>query len=140
MDTDQALAFAAQHRLGILVTLRPDGRPQTSNIVHAVDGDRVRVSLTDGRVKTRNVRNDGRVLLHVTTSDGSSWAALEGTAELSPVTTRPGDDAGQALRALYTAISGQEHPDWDEYDQAMVDEHRLVLTLRVTHGYGGGAG
>lgn len=140
MDTEQALTFAARHRLGILVTLHPDGRPQTSNIVYAVDGYRVRVSLTDGRVKTRSLRGDPRALLHVSTPDGSSWAALEGSAELSPVTTEPGDEAARALRDLYTTISGQEHPDWDDYDRAMIQERRVVLTLTVTHGYGGGAG
>lgn len=70
----------------------------------------------------------------------SAWAALEATAELSPVTTRPGDATGQALAELYTAIAGTEHPDWDEYFRAMVNERRLLLTLTVSHGYGGGAG
>lgn len=140
MHTAAALALAARQRLGILVTLHSDGRPQTSNVVYAVDGDRMRVSLTDGRVKTRNVRSDPRALMHVSTPDGSSWAALEGSVELSAVTTQPGDDAGRALRELYTAIAGQDHPDWDDYDRAMVEERRLVLTLTVSHGYGGGAG
>jgi len=44
------------------------------------------------------------------------------------------------LPALSHDIAGQEHPDWDEYYRAMVDERRLLLTLTVTHGYGGRAG
>ena len=72
--------------------------------------------------------------------DLSAWAALEGTAELSPVATAPGDETGRALAELYVEVAGGEHPDWDESDRAMVDERRLLLTIAVTHGYGGGAG
>ncbi len=73
--------------------------------------------------------------MHVSTPDMSAWAAVEGTAELSPV-----DETGQALAELYVEIAGSEHPDWDEYHRAMVDERRMLLTITVTHGYGGGAG
>jgi PPOX class probable F420-dependent enzyme len=139
MDIDKAVDFAGGQRVGILVTLRADGRPHTSNVVYAVDGHQVRVSLTDDRVKTRNLRGDPRTVLHVSTLDGSGWVALEGTGELSAVTTEPGDATGRALAALYTAIAGQDHPDWDDYFQAMVEEHRLVLTITVTRAYGGGA-
>jgi PPOX class probable F420-dependent enzyme len=137
---EEALALVAGQRLGVLVTLKRDGRPQTSNVVYAVRGREVRVSLTEDRAKTRNLRRDPRATLHVSTPDGSSWAAVEGDAELSPGTMTPGDETGRALAELYVDIAGSEHPDWETYHRAMVDERRLVLTVRVTHGYGGGAG
>jgi PPOX class probable F420-dependent enzyme len=140
VTVEEALALVAGQRLGVLVTLRRSGRPQTSNVVYAVRGDQVLVSLTEDRAKTRNLQRDPRATLHVSTPDGSAWAAVEATAELSPVTTTPGDSTGQALAELYTAIAGSEHPDWDDYYRAMVDERRLLLTLTVTHGYGGKAG
>lgn len=140
MTLDEALAFVARHRLGVLVTLRQDGRPQTSNVVYALNGRQVRVSVTDGRAKTRNLRRDPRAALHVSSPDGSAWAAVEGDAALSPVTTSPGDEIGRALGDLYLAIAGSEHPDRDEFHRAMVEERRLLLTLSVTHGYGGGGG
>jgi PPOX class probable F420-dependent enzyme len=140
MTLEEALALVGRQRLGVLVTLRRNGRPQTSNVVYAVRDQQVLVSLTEGRAKTRNLQRDPRATLHVSTPDMSAWAALEGTADLSPVTTSPGDATGRALAGLYTAIAGSEHPDWDEYLRAMVDERRLLLTLTVTHGYGGGAG
>ena len=140
MELDEALALAAGQRTGVLVTLRANGRPQTSNVVYAVRDATIRVSVTQDRAKTRNLRRDPRATLHVSTPDLSAWAALEGTAELSPVTTAPGDETGRALAELYVEIAGGEHPDWDEYHRAMVDERRLLLTIAVTHGYGGGAG
>lgn len=140
MTTEQALALVAGQRLGVLVTLRRDGRPQTSNVVYAVVDGQVRVSVTEDRAKTRNLRRDPRVTLHVSTPDGSAWAAVSGDAELSPTSTTSGDATGRALGELYVAISGSEHPDWDDYHRAMVRERRLLLAFTVTHGYGGGAG
>ena len=140
MTLQQALELVAAQRLGVLVTLRRAGRPQTSNVVYAVTGQQIRVSVTQDRAKTRNLQRDPRAALHVSTPDGSAWAAVEGEAVLSPVTTTPGDATGRALAELYVAISGSEHPDWDDYHRAMVDERRLVVTISVTHGYGGGAG
>lgn len=140
MTLQEALELVAAQRLGVLVTLRRDGRPQTSNVVYAVTGQQIRVSVTKDRAKTRNLQRDPRAALHVSTPDGSAWAAVEGEAALSPVTTTPGDATGLALAELYVAISGSEHPDWDDYHRAMVDERRLVVTIAVTHGYGGGAG
>lgn len=140
MRFEQALALVAGQRLGVLVTLRGNGRPQTSNVVYAVRDGQVRVSLTEDRAKTKNLRRDPRATLHVSTADGSAWAAVEGTAELSAVTTTPGDQVGRALAELYVDIGGSAHRDWDAYYRAMVDERRLLLTLSLTHGYGGGAG
>jgi PPOX class probable F420-dependent enzyme len=139
MTPEDALALVARQRLGVLVTLRRNGWPQTSNVVYAVRDQRIQISLTEDRAKTRNLRRDPRATLHVSSADGAAWAAVEGTAELSPVTVEPGDETGRALAELYREISGNEHPDWAEYYQAMVDERRLLLTLVVTHGYGGGA-
>jgi hypothetical protein len=36
---------------------------------------------------------------------------------------------------LYRNIAG-EHPDWDDYRQAMVTDRRVVLTLPIAHVYG----
>ncbi len=140
MGLQEALTLVEAHKPGVLITLRHDGRPQSSNVVYAVSGRQIRISVTEDRAKTRNLRRDPRAALHVSTPDGSAWAAVEGLTTLSPVSATPGDETGRALAQLYVAISGSEHPDWDEYHRAMVPERRLVVTLDVTHGYGGRAG
>lgn len=140
MELQDALTLVEARKLGVLITLRRDGRPQSSNVVYAVSGRQIRISVTEDRAKTRNLRRDPRAALHVSTADGSAWAAVEGLAELSPVSTTPGDETGRALAQLYVAIAGSEHPDWDDYHRAMVAERRLMLTIDITHGYGGRAG
>jgi PPOX class probable F420-dependent enzyme len=136
MKLDDALAFARTNRWGVLATIRRDGRPQLSNIGYAVGDDGiVRISVTDGRAKTANVRRDRRAGLHVTSDDFFAYAVLDGQAELSDVAADPNDATVEELIELYRALQG-EHPDWDEYRRAMVDDRRLVLRLRVSHAYG----
>lgn len=136
-DESALLDLIGSARLSVLVTLKRDGRPQLSNVVHGFDSATrtVSVSVTDGRAKTRNLRRDPRVSLHVSSPDGWSYAVAEGTAELTPVAADPADDTVQALVALYRTLSG-EHPDWDDYRAAMVAEGRLVVRFVVERVYG----
>lgn len=136
MDLGAALDAARRRHQGVLVTLRRDGRPQLSNIVYAVDdGGTVRISVTDDRAKTRNLRRDPRSTLYVPGDSFWSYLVLDGTADLSPVAQAPDDPTVEELVDLYRSISG-EHPDWAEYRSVMADERRLVVRLRVERAYG----
>ncbi|HEX4866139.1 MAG TPA: PPOX class F420-dependent oxidoreductase [Acidimicrobiales bacterium] len=136
MDLATALGFARNHRRGVLVTLKRDGRPQLSNIVYAVGDDGVvRVSITADRAKYQNLVRDPRGSLHVTQDDFWAYVVLEGDVDLSEVASAPDDATVDELVELYRSLSG-EHPDWDEYRAAMVRDRRLVARLRPTHAYG----
>ncbi|MEM9132753.1 MAG: PPOX class F420-dependent oxidoreductase [Actinomycetota bacterium] len=126
MDMDAALEWASARTDAVLITIRRDGRPQSSDIsYHLADGV-FDISVTESRAKTANMRRDPRVVLHLT--DRSSWSYLsfDGTVELTPATTVPDDATADALVAYYRAVAGEEHPDWDEYRAAMVAEGRLL--------------
>ncbi|MEJ7628012.1 MAG: PPOX class F420-dependent oxidoreductase [Nocardioidaceae bacterium] len=132
------VALAASHDLGVLTTLKRDGRPQLSAVNYTFDPDSrtARVSITDDRAKTRNLRRDPRASLFVSSEDGWSYAVLEADAELSPVALEPHDATVEALIETYRAVRGSDHPDWDDYRHAMVADKRVLLTLHVTHVYG----
>ena len=132
MDLDTALAWASERTDAVLITIRRDGRPQSSDISYALNDGVFTISVTDGRAKTTNMRRDPRVVLHLT--DRSSWSYLsfDGTVELSPVTTEPGDGTSDALVAYYEQVAGKAHPDWDEYRAAMIDEQRLLVRFTPT--------
>ncbi|MHC3450351.1 TIGR03618 family F420-dependent PPOX class oxidoreductase [Streptomyces prasinus] len=137
-DTQRALLeLLGDEDGGVLVTLKQDGRPQLSNVNHAYDPDErlIRVSITDDRAKTRNLRRDPRASYHVTTADRWAYTVAEGTADLSPVAADPHDGTVEELVRLYRDVNG-EHPDWDDYRAAMVRDRRLVLRLRVERAYG----
>ncbi|BBY02132.1 PPOX class F420-dependent enzyme [Mycobacterium seoulense] len=137
MFDDKLLAVISGNSLGVLATIKRDGRPQLSNVSYHFDPRdlAVRVSITEPRAKTRNLRRDPRASILVDADDGWSYAVAEGTAILTPPAAAPGDDTVEALIALYRNIAG-EHPDWDEYRQAMVTDRRVVLTLPIAHVYG----
>jgi PPOX class probable F420-dependent enzyme len=136
LTLDQASAFADQHSHGVLVTLRRDGRPQLSNIVYVPGpGHTARISVTDNRAKTANLRRDPRASLHVTSDDFWSYAVLDGTVALSPVATSTDDPVVEELIEMYRSTQG-DHPDWDEFRRAMVAQGRIVATLTATHAYG----
>jgi PPOX class probable F420-dependent enzyme len=138
MAVDPALAdLFAQQRGGSLITLKRDGRPQASVVTHTFDPDALtlRVSITETRAKTRNLRRDPRASYMVTTSDLRAYAVGEGTAHLTPPASDPHDTTVDALVDVYRTIAG-EHPDWDEYRAAMVADQRVVLTLPFDRIYG----
>lgn len=132
MDISTALSWAAERKHATLITIRSDGRPQSSDIVYVVDGGDVLISVTDDRAKTRNMRRDQRVVLHISEPASWSYLAFDGTVDLSATTTDTGDSTSDALVAYYEAIAGAPHPDWAEYRQAMVDEHRLIARFTPT--------
>ena len=132
MELSAAIGWAADRRHGVLITLRSDGRPQSSDIIYAVDGSNFEISVTDDRAKTANMRRDPRVVLHVSDPDSWSYVSFDGSVELSEPTTSPGDATSDLMVGYYEAVSGGPHPDWAEYRQAMVDERRLLVTFTPT--------
>ena len=131
MDMATALEWATKRTDGILITLRRDGRAQSSDITYAYTDGTFVISLTDSRAKTANMRRDNRVVLHITDRSAWSYVAFDGTVELMPVATDPSDATTDALVAYYTLVAG-EHDNWDEYRRAMVNDGRLIARFTPT--------
>ena len=130
MELNEALAWASKGKHAALITIRQDGRPQSSDIVYAVEdnGDFL-ISVTDSRAKTRNLRRDPRAVLHISEPSSWSYASFDGTVRLSPTVLRPNDSNADALVAYYQAVAKKPHPNWDEYRQSLVEEKRLLATF-----------
>lgn len=136
MELNDATAFAGRQRRSVLVTLRRNGRPQLSNVMHAVGDDGiVRVSITGDRAKYHNLARTPWAALHVTREDFYAYAVLEGPVNLAPVAADPNDATVDELVALYRSMVG-EHDDWDDYRAAMVADGRTVVRLAPDHAYG----
>jgi len=138
MTDDTALRkILVEGRLGALATLKRDGRPQLSNVTYhyTADDNTIRVSITEPRAKTKNLRRDPRASLHVNFTDGWSFVVAEGIAELTDYAKDPHDETVEKLIDLYRAVAG-EHPDWDEYRAAMVTDQRVLLSIPVDRVYG----
>ncbi|WP_327001426.1 PPOX class F420-dependent oxidoreductase [Dactylosporangium sp. NBC_01737] len=127
----------AVSRLGVLATIKADGRPQLSPVMPFYDRAAavILVSMTQGRAKTANLRRDPRATLEVTSADGLQWATVEGVATLTGPGTDPHGAEVEALVDYYRRAAG-EHPEWDEYRSVMVSDRRVLMTMTVDHVYG----
>ena len=132
IDLERARGFLRQHRHGVLATIHRDGRPQLSNILYVLDDDdgRIKISVTQTRVKTRNLRRDPRAALHVQGRHAYEYLVVDGTVELIE-----GNGLAEKLRDYYRKARG-DHPDWAEYDAAMISEQRLLVALSIHRVYG----
>lgn len=128
MSAAHAQQFLRDHHRAILATLRADGRPQLSPVLYAVDDQgRVLISTRETAVKTRNLRRDPFASL-CAFADGffGEWVQAEGTAEVISL-----PDAMDLLVDYYRMISG-EHPDWSDYQAAMVQDRRVIVRVTVS--------
>ena len=134
---DKLLAVITGNSLGILATIKRDGRPQLSNVTYHFDPRTLtfEVSVIETLAKTRNLRRDTRASMLDSSEDGWSYAVAEGDAILSPPAASPDDDTVESLIVLYRNVLG-EHPDWDDYRRAMVTDRRVLLRLPIHHLYG----
>ncbi|RCV48925.1 PPOX class F420-dependent oxidoreductase [Marinitenerispora sediminis] len=130
-------ALLARSRLGVLATIKSDGRPQLSPVMPLYDRGAgvIYVSTAEGFAKTANLRRDPRAALEVTSPDGRAWATAEGTVALTGPGADPHGPEVEALVDYYRTAAG-EHPDWEEYRAVMVSERRVLITMAVDHVYG----
>jgi PPOX class probable F420-dependent enzyme len=136
VELSLALDAARANHQSVLTTIRKDGRPQLSNVLHYVGDDGViRVSTTADRAKYHNLRREPWAALKVDGDSFWSYAVIEATATFSDVAADPHDAAVEELVDYYRAISG-EHSDWDDYRRAMVAEQRVIVRLAPTRAYG----
>src|SRR5258708_14181287 len=128
MQFERAREFIGVNHRAVLATNRSDGRPQLSPVTVGVGADgRVLISTREAAIKTKNLARDPRVSLCVM-NDGvyGDWIPAEGTAELIRL-----PDAMACLVDYYRRISG-EHPDWDDYRNAMRGDRRDMVAKRLT--------
>jgi PPOX class probable F420-dependent enzyme len=131
IDLERAREYLKPRHQGILATIKRDGRPQLSNVLYVLDdGGQIRISVTQTRAKVHNLRRDPRASLHVAGKDFWEYLVVEGTAQFIE-----GEGVLAALRDYYRMVRG-EHPNWEEYDAAMVRDERLLLWISVERAYG----
>ncbi|MBE1533444.1 pyridoxamine 5'-phosphate oxidase family protein [Actinomadura algeriensis] len=133
---DDLERLLAAQPFGVLATNKRDGHPHLSTVVHTWDPDAriVRISTIAGRAKVRQLANDPHAALHVSSDDHMSFAVAEGTAEVSEVSERPGDDVGRELLAMTPGFP--DPSDERAFLEQMVKDRRQVIRLRVTRLYG----
>lgn len=128
VDLTAALEFARTRHRMLLITYRGDGSAQASPVTGGVDADgRIVISTYPERAKTRNARRRAEVSVVVVSDEWNGpWLQIDGRCEVIDL-----PEAAEALVDYYRAIAG-EHPDWDEYRQAMIDQGKSLLRITAT--------
>lgn len=127
IDRPQLIEFLSSRHRAVLMTTRRDGSPQLSPVTCGVDADgRLVISTYPSRAKVANIRREPAVSACVL-SDGwdDPWVQLDGRAEVLDL-----PDALDGLVDYFRCISG-EHPDWDEYREAMTRQGKCLIRLTV---------
>lgn len=129
MDIEQAREFIRKNHRGVLTTCRQDGRLQMSPILMGIDEEGLAViSSRETAYKVKNLRRDPRASVCIFGDRFfGQWLQIDGTAEILSL-----PEAMEPLVTYYRTNFG-EHPDWEEYRQAMVQEQRLLIRIHIEH-------
>ena len=131
VSRDELLEFVRPRHRWSLVTTRRDGRLQVSPVSGGATDDGVLlISTYPDRAKAVNLRRDAAVtvLVHSDDWDGP-YVQVDGTAE---VLDMPAQAAEDGLVEYYRCAAGAEHPDWDEYREAMRRQGKSLIRITVS--------
>jgi PPOX class probable F420-dependent enzyme len=128
VDVHALLEFVRPRHNMLLATTRADGRPQISPVTGGVDPhDRIVISSYPDRAKTRNIKRDPTVSVLVLSDDfGGAWVQIDGDADVLDMPA-----AADGLVEYFRCISG-EHPNWDEYREAMAVQGKSLIRVTPT--------
>lgn len=114
-----------RHRM-VLTTFRAGESLQSSPVTGGVDAQgRIVVASYPQRAKAANIRRRPRASVVVLSDEfDGPYVQVDGRAEVVDV-----PEAVEGLVEYFRSVAG-EHPDWEEYRQAMIDQHKCLI--RVT--------
>jgi PPOX class probable F420-dependent enzyme len=128
MDIERARSFLQENHRSVLATRRSNGTPHLTLVVSGLDGEgRAIISSTEDRVKVKNLRRDSRASLCVMPDRFFGG----GVQVHGPATIVSLPEAMDPLIDYFRRVSGKEHPDWDEYRQALERERRVLIRIEL---------
>ena len=126
MEIEKGRDYVRDNSRAVLATRRRDGSPQMSPVTLAVVDDEIVMSTRETAIKTWNLRRDPISWLCVFPDKWlGRWVQLQCQTEIVSL-----PDAMDLLVAYYRTLSG-EHPDWDDYRRAMVDDQRCIVKFEI---------
>jgi PPOX class probable F420-dependent enzyme len=137
MDFDEGRPFMESHHQGVITTLQRSGATQVSIVVcGAYQGNAAFVSVQGSSAKVRNLRRDPQCTVLTVTPDWRSFVAVQGTATLHDAGNTGAEELRVLMREVYRACGDKDHPDWEEFDRAMVQQKAVVVLVKPEQVYG----
>ena len=136
MLSDSVRTFLGQTHRGVLTTFRRNGAAQMSIVSCGPYRDGVAFTTTADRAKLVNLHRDPRCSLLVSNESWWGFVVLEGSAEIVSTDNASPEEYRDVLRDVYRTASGEEHPNWEEYDAAMMADRRSAVIVVPRRVYG----
>ena len=136
MLSDNVKKFTTENHQGVLTCFRRNGMPQMSIVTCGAYRDCVAFTTTADRAKLIILKRDPRCALMVSKQDWWGYVVLEGRATILSPDNTGAEELREALRGVYRAATNRDHPNWEEYDQAMIDDRRAAVIVVPDHVYG----
>lgn len=127
VERAELLEFLSTRHQGMVVTTRRDGRPQISPVTLGVNQQgRILIASYPQRAKAHNIRRDPRVSVCVMSEGWTDpYVQVDGTGRVIDL-----PDAVEPLVDYFRSVAG-EHPDWDEYRDAMRRQGKCLLEIEI---------
>ena len=137
MDFEDVRSFMESNHPGVITTQQRNGASQVSIVVcGAYQGNAAFVSVRGNSAKVRNLRRNPHCTILSVTPDWRRFAVVEGQATLSDAGNTDAEELRVLLREVYRACGDKDHPDWEEYDRAMVEQEAVVVLVKPDRVYG----
>lgn len=137
MEFEDVRPFMESHHRGVITTYQPDGGMHNSLVSSgAYQGNAAFVIVYPRAVKTRNLRRDPRCTVTTVDNHWRNHAVVEGKAQLFDSSNTDAEELRILRRALYRACGDKDHPDWEEFDRAMVAQEAVVVLVKPERVYG----
>ena len=137
MEFEEARPFMEANHQGVITTLQRNGASQVSIVVcGAYEGNAAFVSVRGNSAKVRNLRRNPQCTVLTVTPDWRNSVVVQGQATLYDAGNTDTEELRVLLREVYRACGDKEHPDWEEYDRAMVQQEAVVVLVRPDRVYG----
>ena len=137
MDFEEARPFMEENHRGVITTFQANGAGHSSIVVvGAYQGNAAFVIVHGSSAKAKNLRRDPRCTVMSVTEDWRTCAVVEGQATLMDYRNTDKEKMRVELREVFRACGDKDHPDWEEYDQAMVEQDAVIVLVKPDRVYG----
>ena len=136
MNYSELAVFLENNHNAVLTTFRANGAAQMSIVTVGLLKNSAAFSTTEERAKLKNLKRDPRCSLLISAQNWSEYVVVEGTAKLYTIENTKDEELSLILREVYRSATGNEHPDWDDYDIAMKTDHRVAVSIAPNNIFG----
>ncbi|PKB58184.1 MAG: hypothetical protein BZY83_08335 [SAR202 cluster bacterium Casp-Chloro-G2] len=137
MDFDEIRPHFERNHRGVITTFQGNGAAHSSIVVcGAYQGNAAFVIVRGSSAKARNLRRDPRCTVMSVSDNWRTCAVVEGQATLMDYRNTDPEKMRVELREVFRACGDKEHPDWEEYDEAMVKQDAVIVLVKPDRVYG----